>query len=253
MRVLIYSLLVSFILINASVSKGSIDRYVDPRTGIPIIFIHESDMYPESWLSPAINQKSKSIDTTEIERSQRIILNAFSKYPVRVLRTYLQRVYITSGLEAYGTPMGGTRSENRVYINNTGIKNGYTDDYIEHSFHHEFSSVLLLNSDTIFNSETWNAFNDSSFTYGNDEFESIREGRSWQTFDTLLHEKGFIHAYACTTLENDFNSFAQYLFLPPNEFIAAIKKCPRLKRKLFYVIDFYCKIDSGYALMKFGY
>lgn len=229
------------------------DRYVDPRTGIPIIFVSDSDMYPAFWSEKPINQKSKPIDTSEIERSKRIILAALAKYPVRIIRTYIDRIYVTSGLSAYNTPMGGTRSDNRVYINNEGVKNGYTDEYMEKTFHHEFSSVLLLNSDTAFDSEKWNSFNDTSFEYSNDEFAAIREDRSGQDLDTNLHKIGLLHQYASTTMENDFNSFAELLFLPSPEFIAAVKKYPRLKRKVLYMIDFYTKIDPGYAVMRFTY
>ncbi|MFI5204385.1 MAG: hypothetical protein ACHQF2_07800 [Flavobacteriales bacterium] len=253
MHVLVNLFLFIGLFLQPFAGVGATDRYVDPRTGIPIIFVSDKDMYPEFWLESPINQKSKPLDTSEIERSKRIILNAMSKYSVRIIRTYLDRIYVTSSLEAYGTPMGGTRSEKRVYVNNSGARNGYTDEYMERTFHHEFSSVLLLNSDTAFNSEVWNSFNDSAFEYGNDEFLAIREGRSGQELDTLLHEQGFLHVYARTSQENDFNSFAELLFLPPPEFIAAVRKYPRLKRKLFYIIDFYTKIDSGYALMKLGY
>jgi hypothetical protein len=239
---------ISFIFLFALQGYGVTLRYTDPRTEIPIVFECDENMFPESWIGGSINATALPVDTSEIERSIQVILRCFSKYPVDVLKNNLARVYVVSYLHAYETPMGGTRSESRVYVNNEGADMGYTDEAMEHIFHAEFSSILYLAEKTRFNEKKFASYNDTSFTYANDDFLSIREGRSTQTYDSLLNAQGLLNAYGATTLENDLNAFAQQLFLPDENFWPLLAKNPRLYAKALHVIDFYASFSPGFTL-----
>src|SRR5205085_6021762 len=103
---------------------------------------------------------------------------------------------------------------NAVYITNQGRRAGYTDEYLEQTFHHEFSSILFRNYIDKFDTLSWKEANAPDFNYNDPEngVGAIRDNRSSQALDTLFCKKGLLTEYAGSGIENDVNTFAQNLF-----------------------------------------
>jgi len=62
-----------------------------------------------------------------------------------MLAANLKAVYFLKEMAFFNTPFGGTNSADNLYLTSNGITLGYTNDYIEQTFHHEFSSILFRN------------------------------------------------------------------------------------------------------------
>lgn len=134
---------VSAFLLLAQPSYADSTRYVDAETGVQIVWVTEPDMFPKEWSSEPVNVEVSPLPQWEIERSVKVIRFAMQKYSASVLKTHLERVYVVRYLAFSGVPVGGTKWWNRIYIANNGITQGYTNNVLEESFHHEFSHILL--------------------------------------------------------------------------------------------------------------
>lgn len=219
----------------------------DPRTGVRIIFIEEPNMFPESWYGGETNGKGVSLDTSEYTRSEKSMLKALEKYPVSVITKNLEKIYVLKSIEFFGQTYGGTNSNGVVYVGNKGADMGYTDDYLEQTFHHEFSSVLLRKYPAFFNEPGWKAANSADFSYGQGGIDALISGKSNLSIDSTLNEQGVLCQYGQASVEEDFNTFAEHLFLPTDNFWGLCTKYSRLNRKAQLMIRFYKKLSPLFS------
>lgn len=217
--------------------------------GIPVAFNCQSSIFPESWQATPISARAESISPKEIDRTQSIIDRALSKYPLSLLQENLAGVYCLGMMQFYDVGYGGTNSENAVYIANAGRFNGYTDQYIEQTFHHEFSSILLRNYPALLDTIAWKKINMNGFDYDDPEngIGAIRDHRSSIVSDTFLCQKGFLTQYAMSSLENDFNTLSQNIFQPVSNFWWIADHYPRIGEKVKLLIGFYRQIDPVFT------
>lgn len=243
MRKIILVLMLLFVTTFQSYSQ--IKKIMDDSSGVEIIFTAENNMFPQSWYGGQIKGVAESLDTSEIKRSVEIIKKALAKYPPAVLKKNLKKVYVLKKLSFYDVDYGGTNTTDIVYIANKGLTQNYTDKFIEHVFHAEFSSILMNNYPKALDQEKWKAANGKDFQYGAvNGYEAIKAGKASELFDKKILEFGFLNEYAMSTLENDFNSFAKNLFYAETGFWQIAESNSRLTMKLKLILDFYQAVDS---------
>ncbi len=231
--------------------KAKTERVVDGRSGVVIVFVLETNMFPTSWKQKMVNAQAYPLKTKEIERSTNIIVKALSKYPKSLLQKYLKKIYILHHLECYGKRFGGTNSNDCIYITNQGYKKGYTSRYIEQLFHAEFSSILLQQNPHLFNFKKWKKVNADEVQYDNNGVNVMYKGHTCEKLDSNYHKLGFLNQYATSTLENDFNAFAKNLFRDQANFWYVCFKNPRLKQKLRLIVAFYKKLNPQFTMRYF--
>jgi len=212
-------------------------------------FVYKTDIFPKSWRPDPIHASGHEIDRREIARSKIIITRALSKYPEKMLEYNLKAAYFLKDMKFYGVGFGGTNSSDAVYITNQGVSLGYTDKYLEQTFHHEFSSILLRNYPSFLDTNAWKAANATGFIYNDPEngVGAIRNNQSSQALDTLLCRKGLLTQYAGSDIENDVNTFAQNLFAPERDFWNYVDRYPGIKKKTDLLVNFYGRLSSMYT------
>lgn len=221
--------------------------FTDSLTGIEVSFITDDEMFPASWRSGNINGYAVSLDTSEYERSKKIISAALAKYPKEVLKKNLKKVYVLKSLHFYNVGYGGTNSTDAVYVTNKGANRNYSSQYIEQVFHAELSSILLRNYTQNIDESEWSECHDQEFVYGGAGHEAIRSGKASEYYDSAYHEMGFLNQYATSNFENDLNSFAKNIFAPDPEFWTVCNKYENVKCKLKKAILFYRKINPVFT------
>ena len=235
-------LVFSFIHLSAFSSLNPADTTIK---GVSIRFNYSRLIFPESWQAAPIHAKGEQIEATEIQRCNGILQKALGKYPLKNLEKELKAVYFLKSMNCFEVDFGGTNSTDVLYLTNSGINNGYTDIYLEETFHHEYSSILYRNHPSFFNAKEWKKASIRGFKYKDPEngVGAIRNNQSSQDLDTFLCKKGFLTQYSLSGLENDINTFAQNMFSRPEYFWKIVDQYPRIKKKVKLLTDFYYKID----------
>lgn len=219
----------------------------EPRTQIPIITSIDKDMFPESWRKAPISAEATALDTKEADRTLKVILRSMEKYPAGVLKTNLKSVYLSKRIAFYGLVYGGTNSLDAVYVSNDGEVKGFTNEYIQGAFHHEFSSILLRNFGKNLDMKLWKESQPAGFKYRGDGTSSLREGTASTRYEAEYHKQGFLAQYATSSLEEDFNMTAEGLMTGLPSFWKAVDAYPLLKKKATAVMRFYQKLDPVFT------
>jgi hypothetical protein len=216
---------------------------------VKIVFEYSDHNFPGEWRNDQINAQGQQIAIEEIPRSKKIIAMALGKYGDQLLEYNLKAVYFLRSMQFFQVGFGGTNSTDRLYLTNNGIPMGYTDRYIEQTFHHEFSSILFRNYSRFIDTAKWKKANDPTFDYNDPEsgVGAIRKGRSSQVPDTSLARFGFLTEYSMSSLENDLNTLAQNLFLPDQGFWDIFDMYPGIRTKTQLLIAFYNELDKRYT------
>ena len=238
-------LVILFLGLLYSFASFAQDTIIDERTGVKLIFSADGEIFPDTWYSEEINAKAISLDSNEYKRSEKIIKSALVKYPIELIQNNIKNIFILKDIEFYGQSFGGTNSTLNLYISNDGIKNGYTNLFIEQTLHHEFSSILLRNFNDIFQKTEWINCNPSDFTYGGGGLQALKENKDSEDLDTRFNKLGFINEYATSSLENDFNEFAQNLFSPHTGFNQVVERYALIRKKRQLIIEFYTKLNDS--------
>jgi len=217
--------------------------------GVIIRFDYDENSFPSSWLEAPISGTGESLAAGEKKRSRAVIIRALNKYPPGVLRDNLKEVYVLRSISFYNVGYGGTNSNDIVFLTNNGILQGYTDTYIEQTFHHEFSSILYRNFPLLLNEVAWQEANPPGFDYKDPEngVGAIRNNESSQEIDTALCRLGFLTQYALSGMENDINTIAQNLFVPSPGFWHIVDTYPLIAKKTRLLIAFYNRIDPVFT------
>mgnify|MGYP006928159876 CR=1 FL=1 len=218
------------------------------RTNIDIIFPTDERIFPDNWYSATIAAKSTPLDSNEYDRTTQAINNALSMYPKSIILQNIKTIYVVKDMEFFGQPFGGTNSNSNVYMTNNGADYGYTSLFLEKTFHHEFSSILLRNYEHFFDTATFTSYNAPGFEYGEGGVEAIRENQVSLDYDKQFNELGLISQYSASSLENDINLFAENLFSPEKGFKRLINKYEGLRNKRSFMIDFYHQIDTSFTV-----
>ncbi len=213
------------------------------ESGVRIVWGDDPEMFPEEMTSAPVNAHATPLCwQVDVDRAVAAVLNGLVKYPDFVLSSNLKAVYLIERLKIYDTQVGGTADlfGQRVYI-----ANPYSACWIERVFHAEFSSVLI--SWHPWNISRWLSENPEDFTYGDDAIAAIREGQVSNELNRRLAEDGFLTSYSMTSVDNDFNAYAQYHFLPEPLLWEIVSTYPHARRKSALMVDFYQALHPQYT------
>lgn len=217
--------------------------------GVKICSRYAVTHFPETWRAAPIDAMGEPISHAEQIRSLAAVIRAMKKYPRAVLQKNLKAVYFLRAMKFYHVDYGGTNSFDALFLTNEGAALGYSDLYLEQTFHHEFSSILYRNFPQYIDSAAWagDHASDADYTDPENGVGAIRNNRSSQDFDTALCARGFLTQYATSGMENDINTIAQNLFSPSPGFWTIVDYYPRIALKTRLLIDFYHKLDPSFT------
>jgi hypothetical protein len=224
-------------------SGVTISQIKEPRSGIIVKFEEAENTFPEYWNSDEVNAETAPLPSTEKKRTLNVLFHALEKYPVRIIQNHISEVYIFGKLQFFNQGYAGTYSDSILYLSNGGVEEGYTNGFIEQSFHHEFSSMLWSANTQHLDTTAWKKLN--KMQYGDGGIQALIDDNDSQEFDEYYNERGFLFQYGASDLENDINSFAENLFAPTLEFRDALKKHPVLRKKMAMLIAFYTALDPS--------
>lgn len=238
----VYALLFCLPLTTVAVPRDTLVR------NVKIGFGYSTSIFPVEWQRTPISAAGEPIESNQVNRSQAVTINALKKYPEELLRLNLRFVYWLKKMSFYDVGYGGTNSNNALYLTNDGEAMGYTNTYLEQTFHHEFSSILFRNYPSLFDTMAWKTATENiDYNDPEDGVGAIRNNASSQDLDTFLCRRGVLTQYALSSLENDLNTFAQNIFSPSPGFWDIVDRFPRIREKTRLLIAFYKKINPVFS------
>jgi hypothetical protein len=246
-----YILPVLFLLLLActrSYTDEQIEQMFEPvtsRYGIRIVYKIDETFSPQY---PGLGGKHAELDRLEpiekrvLARYPQILEQALSKYPIHVVKEYLNAVYFAGKFVHMGGEAAGTYDPFRriIYL----IDDGNWTSELMGTFHHEFSSLFLRRHGMLLN--PWLEQHPDGFDYRSELYEDQKEiyaGTSTCHETASDYENGFMNTYSHTTFENDFNEYAKMIFTHPVKFKQIMDNHPRVRGKFLLFLDFYEMID----------
>ncbi len=220
--------------------------------GIEFVAEKEKNMFSQSWQDAPINAEAILLtDDKEIARSMKVMLRAASIYPASFLAGSLKKVYLLNEIKFYGLVYGGTNDDDNLFLTNKGEANGYTDDYMERTFHHELSSIILRKYSKNFDKATWVNITKYKFVTGNSGSKALATGETSTNIDEKYCKEGVLSQYSRASVEEDLNILTENLFMNNPELWEMAKKYPVIKQKINMVVKLYQSQNKNFTLAYF--
>ncbi|MBL4607131.1 MAG: hypothetical protein JKY01_04805 [Pseudomonadales bacterium] len=233
-------------LITDSAQKKPDD--IERQYGITIHYEDGVNAIPALWRAPPSNGMAEPITKRNMCHVTPILFRELRKYPGSVIQDTLTDIYLLNSLSFYGVDYGGTSLGLALYLTVGSRGDGYNDAYLSKLVHHEMSSVFFRIH--LFPSDAWAAVNSKSFAYADaddDILSAIKNGGSDADVERYYHE-GFLSNYGYSTLENDFNLYAEMAFTNPEKLRALANIHPRIRQKSVLLKGFYRGISKDFFL-----
>jgi hypothetical protein len=232
-----------------SYTDEQIEQIFEPVTskyGIRIVYKIDETFTPQyqgGGGAHAVYKKLKPIDRRILARYPQLLEQALSKYPIHVVKEYLNAVYFAGIMKSDNINYAGTYDPFRriIYLIDDG--NRSTKEWLG-TFHHEFSSLFLTRHGMLLN--PWLEHHPEGFQYRSeiyDNYKDIYADTSTCHETAADYENGFMNTYSHTTFDNDFNEYAAMIFTHPEKFKQIMDKHPRVRGKFLVFLDFYEMID----------
>jgi len=246
---------ISVLLITACTPSESIEDKRERLAKTYNIVIGTSD--PTTFFVPPYTRLDAKLSDGEIfpaaqsslDESLRGVEDALAVYPTSFVSSQIDAIFVAGNLFLDDEPAGGTYHQTWIIVAST------TDPARESNYnsalygvHHEISSFIYHKSYDI--AKSWGSLMPKGWLpkLSSKESLSIIE----QPTD---YENGFLNNYATTTIQNDFNTYAEFVFARTDELIELAKKYPLVAKKLRLFIVAYSrqspdmkKLFSGSAL-----
>lgn len=203
----------------------------------------DRDMFPPAWRS---RLRATPLAAGNVKWASRALRDALAYYPPNFARRYVTRIYLVDRLYLSGMNIGGTRSSKRIYIaaGSASLEGGHS---IGRRLHAEMSSILFQAHPSLLNQRGWMSANPRGFRYVGSGTEAVRQGRTDLGARPDLLARGFLHTYAMSSLENDFNAIASALFTSEDTLATYSETAPRLRRKVKITKRFYRQVHPWFV------
>lgn len=209
-------------------------------------FRTDQSIFPREWQTLEIDPVADPVPVVEEDACIAAIQEELRRYPTAVVEKNLKGVYIVQGLRFYGLQYGGTNSLDSLYLSLPGWHDrALADRFLRRALHHEFSSILLRNYASRFKLSEWESALPGGFKYSGDGAQSLREGRSSTQYEARYNRQGFLAEYSTSSLEEDFNLFAEAILSGDPEFWRLYDAYPAIAVKANLVLALYASIDPG--------
>jgi hypothetical protein len=225
-----------------------ITKELEKKYSIVIKYDVNETVIPESLRNPPSNGTAETINKGKLCRYLDNIALELKKYPSDVINQNLSAIYLFNSLSFFGVDYGGTSIGDAIFLTAGSKNEGYSNDYFSSLLHHEISSVFYGRYQ--FPTQAWSSINPDSFHYAESDIQvlqAIERGNKPSISERLYHD-GFLDKYGQSTIENDFNLYAEMAFTQPQKLKSLAKKYPRIYKKAELIRSYYTGISKDFSL-----
>lgn len=199
---------------------------------------------PAAWQGDPADCGGAQVDSSEAKRALPVLERFADAYDPAVLHENLTDIYLMGELHCYGKGYGGSNYANSIYVRVGTQAQGYSDEILLAVLHEEFSSILFRRY--TFPARQWQAAAGNGFQYRNDWVHALGEGGLEDVLPTHALAHGFLTRYSQTSLENDFNEYAGWLFAWPDRLCKYASQYAAIAHKAKLAAEFYRSIEPGF-------
>lgn len=221
---------------------------IEQKYNIEIKYDVTENVIPELWRNPPSNGTTELFVQKNLCRHIQNISRELKKYPIDIINRNLSTIYLFNSLSFYGVQYGGTSLGSSIYLTGGAKNEGYSNVYFASLLHHEMSSIFFTAYQ--FPKEHWSSINPVNFRYAESDgqvLESITKGNELEN-KAMHYRDGFLSKYGQSTLENDFNLYAEMAFTNPKQLRSLSEKYPRVRQKSELIKNFYIGISTDFSM-----
>ncbi len=215
------------------------------RWGVTVI---TSDLQRE--IAPLVATPSRPVQLSDLDPSaDAVALNllgkAFAVYPPGFVPRMLKTIAAASDVKVWNEEAGGFFHEAMIAVNFKGVEDPSTRGFDVDTVHHELSSIVK--TQTTFDISAWERANPRDFTYMDlSGLKATLADAGSVEGDATLHEEGFVSRYGQTSLENDWNTYAERVFGHGADFASLLVKEPAMRPKARILMAVYESLDPRF-------
>jgi len=217
-----------------------------PPAPIPLLRTTvDPGMFPARWHRRGVEVRATPLPAARRATAEAWLAQALAAYPAGFVAQQLRGIYVLGSLSFRGVRAGGSNSRRRIYV--VLPAGSAAQRYFERVVHAELSSVLLRRYPQHFDQADWLRGTIPGFRYGASGAAAVRHGlaAAWPTPWTL--KQGFLYEYGMSSVENDLNSYAGFLFAHPERLRAFAARYPGIAHKRALTLRFYRALDARFA------
>lgn len=213
--------------------------------GIPIQYGETASKLPVQWRREPVKGKVVPAEESELGPVLQKLESCLKKYPDYLLRENLAGIQLVRHLIFFEQYYPGTYTHNRIWLARSNAGLTWSPEFLESVFHREMSSILFHNYSRYFNAVEWDNLLPVGMRWTNSYYfnpDSVQLG-----IDPAWLEKGFLNAWAATSMENDFNAFSARLFSGTRDFWILSDRYPLIRKKVLLCLQFYHSLDRKFT------
>jgi hypothetical protein len=179
------------------------------------------------------------VDLTALPPALDGIEDSLAIYPVGFVATFCKAIFICGTLTFDGADAGGTYGPAWLILV-ASLKAGvgiYETCHI--GVHHELSSLIWAKVPDIL--VRWSSLMPSGWVTARTDAEALRPRAEQED-----RSDGFLTAYGSTSLENDFNVYAETAFTVPSRLLDAARRSPVVARKAALLFEAYERFEPRF-------
>ncbi len=245
-------LLVLFVSACSGVAgdNSKISAKIYSQFGVESHRLEQQDQLPQSVIFKVKEGEStvklSPIDDDRYLAYLKIAQKALFKYPPDLIKKHLKALYIGGPYQENDAIITGMYEHNKIYLFYNHESGNNSSLFLEQTFHHEFSSILIQTYD--FPAFDWLALNPKGFSYIINPVKIdtyMNSLDSYEADDATLKE-GLVSHYGKVNAENDINTYAELVFTQPEEMKVFINKYPVVMKKYLMLKQFYLSISPEF-------
>ena len=186
----------------------------------------------------------------ELARFVRLLQKELKKYPQGLIKHTIDAIYLLDSITIRGARLSSHYDVDKksLYISNkyTQTNTPRSKNFLKRNFHHEVSAILFKKYH--FDETIWHSAIGKKLQYKTDINLAHNDLNPFVEFIDKkgLLKQGFLKEYAETSVENDFNSYAEIIFTDPYKMKQLTQQYPIIQRKYQVFKRFYLSINSEF-------
>jgi hypothetical protein len=165
------------------------------------------------------------------------IEEALGVYPAGFVSTLCKAIFVCGSLTLDGAEAGGTFGPAwLILVAALKVRESGIYETCRLGVHHELSSLIWAKVPDV--QVRWSTLMPADWTPAKTNAEVLSRRQEQED-----RSDGFLSAYGSTTLENDFNVYAETMFAFPSRLLAAASRGPVVARKVALILEAYERLD----------